>query len=195
MSVLIFVETAEGAAKKSSLEAVAYGAEVAKMTGTEATVLVLGELSEDELKKIGNFGAKKVLHAADPRLNEPGIQPYAHALAQAIEKENTSVLVLAKSSLGDAVAARLAARLKAGLAANVIALPDLKNGFVVKRSIYTGKAFAQTEVKGDKKILTLKKNAFTPAPTQDLATIENFSPAFNEADFTVKSTQYGKADR
>jgi electron transfer flavoprotein alpha subunit len=186
MSVLIFVETAEGAVKKSSLEAVGYGAEVAKTTGATATALVLGDLSVDELQKIGNYGAKKVLHAGDSKLNEPSIQPYTDALAQAVTKENATLVIMAKSSLGDAIAARLSVRLKAGLAANVTELPDLSNGFKVKRSIYTGKAFAQTDVKGDKKILTLKKNAFSPVPTADLATVENFTPSLNDADFTVK---------
>jgi electron transfer flavoprotein alpha subunit len=188
MSVLVFVETAEGTAKRSSLEAAGYGAEIARMTHTEAVAIVLGELPQAELEKIGNFGIKKVLHATDSRLNEPAIQPYTNTLSQAVEKENASVMVLAKSSLGDAVAARLAARLKAGLASNVIELPDLSAGFVVKRSIYTGKAFALTEVKGEKKILALKKNSYTPNETADTATVENFTPQFNEADFTVKVT-------
>ena len=43
MSVLIFVELDNGSVKKTSLEAVAYGAEVAKLTGTTATVLALGK--------------------------------------------------------------------------------------------------------------------------------------------------------
>ncbi|MBC8111209.1 MAG: electron transfer flavoprotein subunit alpha/FixB family protein [Verrucomicrobia bacterium] len=188
MSVLIFVETAEGTAKKSSLEAVAYGAELARMTSTEATAIVLGELSNEELQKIGNFGAKKVLHGTDSRLNDQLIVPFANALAEAFAKENAQILVLAKSSLGDAVAARLAAKLKAGLVSNVTELPDLSNGFKVKRSIYTGKAFAETEVKGDKKIIAIKKNAFTPVLTEDLAAVESFTPALNDADFSVKIT-------
>ncbi len=157
MSVLVFVETADGAVKKSSHEAIGYGAEVAKMTNTYVTALVLGELSIEELQKIGNFGCKKVLHAADNKLNEPGIQSYATALEQAVNKESASIIILAKSSLGDAVAARLSAKLKAGLASNVVEIPNLANGFVVKRSIYTGKAFATTEVKGEKKIIAIKK--------------------------------------
>jgi len=188
MSVLIFVETADGAIKKSSLEAIGYGAEVAKMTNTNATALVLGELAAEELQKIGNFGCKKVLHAADKKLNEPGIQPYATAITEAVNKENANVIILAKSSLGDAVAARLSAKLKAGLASNVIELPNLSNGFIVKRSIYTGKAFAETEVKGEKKIIAIKKNAFLPIETTDQATVENFSPSINDKDFSIKVT-------
>lgn len=162
MSILAFVEIAEGAVKKSSLEAVGYAAEVAKMRNTSATAVVLGEIASSELENLGRVGVAKVLHAADSRLNEGIIQAYTSVLAQAVEKENAEVMVLAKSSLGDAVAARLAAKLKAGLASNVVDLPDLSNEFTVKRSIYTGKAFAYTQLTADKKIIAIKKMPLLP---------------------------------
>ncbi|PKQ69631.1 electron transfer flavoprotein subunit alpha/FixB family protein [Raineya orbicola] len=191
MSVLIFVETAEGKAKPSSLEAVGYGAKVAEMLGTTATALVLGDAQE--LEKLGNYGASKVLHVADSRLNTGIIQAYSNVIAQAVEKENASVLVLAKSSLGDAVAARVAGRLKAGLASNVVELPNLSNGFVVKRSIYTGKAFANTMISTEKKILAIKKNIYSVTPSSNTASVEAFAPTLNDSDFVAKITNTEKA--
>jgi electron transfer flavoprotein alpha subunit len=196
MSILAFVEIAEGAVKKSSIEAVGYAAQIAKQKNTTTTAIVLGEIAASELENLGSVGADKVLHAADSRLNDGIIQAYTSVLAQAVEKENAEVLVLAKSSLGDAVAARLAARLKASLASNVVDLPDFSSGFVVKRSIYTGKAFAYTELKGAKKIIAIKKNAFNPAETDKKASIENFSPVLNDSDFnvTIKETVKASGD-
>lgn len=193
MSILAFVEIAEGAIKKSSLEAVGYAAQIAKQKNTSTTAIVLGEIPAAEIESLGSIGADKVLHAADSRLNEGIIQAYTSVLTQAVEKENAEVLVLAKSSLGDAVAARLAARLKASLASNVVELPDFSNGFVVKRSIYTGKAFAYTELKGNKKIIAIKKNAFTPAESDKKAAVENFSPLLNDSDFNVTIRETVKA--
>ncbi|MGA0556743.1 electron transfer flavoprotein subunit alpha/FixB family protein [Larkinella sp. VNQ87] len=193
MSVLIFVELEEGAIKKSSLEAIYYGSKVAEQTGTSVTALVLGEASADELTKAGRFGATKVLHAINARLNEANAMAYASAVAEAVQQEGTDVIVLAKSSLGDAVAARLAGKLKAGLAANVIELPETGTGFRVKRSIFTGKAFAVTELSAEKKILTIKKNTITPEETGASATVETFNPALNEADFALKITHTEKA--
>jgi electron transfer flavoprotein alpha subunit len=189
MSVLIFVEIADGAVKKSSLEAVAYGAQVAQQQNTSATALVIGNVSAAELEALGNFGAKKVLHANDARLEHGVIQAYTSVLAQAAEKESAQVIVLATSSLGSAVSARLAARLKASLATNVVELPDLSEGFKVKRSIYTGKAFSVVTMTGDRKIIAIKKNAIDPQATGDHAGVETFSPTLSEADFNVKITE------
>lgn len=193
MSILAFVETAEGTIKKSSLEAVSYAAEVARLKNTTATAIVLGEIPANELADLGKAGASKVIHATDSRLNTPISQAYASVLAQAVEKENVEIVVLAKSALGDAVAARLAAKIKAGLASNAISLPDLSNGFQVKRSIYTGKAFAYTELTADKKIIAIKKNTYAPTETGQPATVETFNPTLNDADFNVHIKETVKA--
>ncbi|WP_266366508.1 electron transfer flavoprotein subunit alpha/FixB family protein [Tellurirhabdus rosea] len=194
MSVLIFIELDEKAVRKSSLEAVYYGSKVAEMMGTSATAIALGEADAVELATTGRFGATKVLHAADARLNEGNTMAYASAVAAAAEKEGASVIVLAKSALGDAMAARLAGKLKAGLAANVIDLPNVSNGFRVKRSIYTGKAFAETSLTADRKILAIKKNTITPEEKEATAQVEAFQPTLNDADFgAVQVTKTEKA--
>ncbi len=193
MSVLAFIELDENNIKKSSLESAGYAAEVAKRLGTTATAVALGAVAGGELEGLGKLGIQKVLHATDGRLKEENIQAYASVLAQAVEKEGAEVVVFAKSSLGDAVASRLAAKLKAGLAANVVDLPDLINGFRVKRSIYTGKAFAITEIKSGKKVLTIKKNAFSPSQSGNTATVEPFTPTLNDADFSVAIKEKVKA--
>lgn len=193
MSVLIFAELDEGKLKKSSQEAIFYGSKVAGMLGTSATAIVIGAADQGELATAGRFGATKVLHATDAKLNEPNGMAYASVVAAAAQQEGAKVVVLAKSSLGDAMAARLAGKLKAGLAPNVIELPDLSSGFRVKTSIYTGKAFAYNELKADVKILAIKKNTIVPEETDATASVEAFTPTVADSDFVLKVTNTEKA--
>lgn len=196
MSVLIFAELDEGKIKKSSQEAIYYGAQVAQLTGTTAIAVVAGTASTEALAQAGRFGATKVLHASDAKLTEPNGMAYASVVAAAAQQESSDVIVLAKSALADAMTARLAGKLKASLAANVVELPDLSAGFRVKSSIYTGKAFAVNELKGVVKILAIKKNTITPVENSGTASVEAFSPALNNADFivSVKSTEKSAGD-
>jgi electron transfer flavoprotein alpha subunit len=193
MSVLAFVEITDKSIRKSSLEAVGYAAQVAGMLNTTATAVVIGEVSGDELAVLGKAGAQKVLHVNESRLNEGNIQAYASVLAQAAGRESADVVVLAKSSLADAVAARLAAKLNAGLAANAVDLPDLSAGFAVRRSIYTGKAFAITQINAAKKVITIKKNAITLTESGNAAPVEAFTPSLADADFNVTLKETVKA--
>ena len=174
MSILIFAELDEGKIKKSSQEAIFYGAKVAEMMSTSATTVIIGPADDSVLGAAGRFGAAKVLHVTDTKLTEPNGMAYATVVAAAAQQEGSKVIVLAKSSLADAMTARLAGKLKAGLAANVIELPDLANGFIVKTSIYTGKAFAYDELKADVKILAIRKNTITPEEKEATASVETF---------------------
>ncbi|QHV95746.1 electron transfer flavoprotein subunit alpha/FixB family protein [Spirosoma endbachense] len=196
MSVLIFAELDEGKIKKSSQEALFYGAKVAEQTGTSATAIIIGQADDSELASAGRFGVTKVLHASNAQLNEPNGMAYATVVAAAVQQEGSKVIVLAKSSLADAMTARLAGKLKAGLAANVVELPDLSNGFRVKSSIYTGKAFAYNDLKADIKILAIKKNTITPEETDATASVDSFIPTLNDADFviSVKSSEKASGD-
>lgn len=182
MSVLVFIESADGAIKKSSLEAIVYAA---AMNQGEVTALYLGQIDEAELTKTGNFGAAKVLHVNDERLNNGIIQAYASVLSQAIDRVGAKIVILAKSALGDPVAARVAIKARAGFVSNVTALPDTDGGFKVTRSIYTGKAFATEEINADVKIIAIKKNAVEISETGNTASVEAFDPQLNEGDFAV----------
>ena len=190
MSILVFVEGDQGVIKGSSREAVSYAA---AMNQSPVTALALGSFSHEELESLGANGADQVLHASSEKLNQGVIQAYASVWNQAIEKLGASTLILAKSSLGDAVAARVSILADACIASNVVALPDLTEGFKVKRSIYTGKAFAQVELKGERKILTLKKNAVTLKTDGSPATVESFSPELDDKHFEVSITSTERA--
>ncbi len=193
MSVLVFLETDKGIIKKTSQEAIAYGVAVASATGGTVTALALGEGDASELAKAGRFGAAKVLHVADSRLNQENSLAYASALVQAVESTGSTVVILAKSGIGDAVAARAAARLKAAVVSGATELPDTQGGFRVKRSIYTGKAFATVELKAPVKVIAIRKNAVDVQEGEGTAAVETFSPVFGDNDFKAMVTGVEKA--
>jgi electron transfer flavoprotein alpha subunit len=187
MATLVFVETAEGKVRKTSLEAVAY----AHALGKGVTAAVLGAVDASELEMLGRHGAQKILHAHDSRLNQPVVQAYSLALAKMMEEEGTEVLVMANSSLGTPVAARVAVKAGASFASNVVELPQAD--FVVKRSIYTGKAFALMQLKNARKVITLKKNAAEAKEVGGTAQVVPVTVTLNEADFAAKITKTEKA--
>ncbi len=189
MPTLVFVESAEGKVKKTSIEAVAY----AHALGQPVTALALGDVEKAELENLGKYGAQKVLHASDQRLNQGVIQAYASVITKVFQDENADILVLANSSLGTPVAAKVAARVNASLASNVVALPDTSAGFVVKKSIYTGKAFSLVELKNQKKVIALRKNAVDVKEVGSTAQVTPYTASLSDADFAVKITSSEKA--
>lgn len=189
MNILVFVEGAEGNVKKGSQEAVAF----AHAMGGTVTAIALGKFESGQLEELGTYGVTKVLHAADEKLNQDIIMAYASVIAKAMEAEQSDILVLADSSLGTPVGARVAAKIGAGLASNVVEVPDTSSGFVVKRSIYTGKAFARVEIKNPKKVIGIKKNAAEPKAVGSPVSVTPFEVQLADSDFATRITSSEKA--
>ena len=189
MNCLVFVESGEGKIRKSSLEAVAY----AHAMGGTVTAIALGSIEKAELDSLGKYGVTKVLHVSDKRLDQHIIQAFASVLTKAMQEENADILVMANTSLGTPVAAKVATKINASLATNVVELPNTSAGFLVKKSIYTGKAFAFVDLVNTKKVIAIKKNAAEAKEVGGTAQIVSYNVALTDADFSTKITSTEKA--
>jgi electron transfer flavoprotein alpha subunit len=190
MSVLIFIDTTDGHVKKASLEVLTYGAKVAEQLGTTAEGVVLGTVTED-LAALGKYGVKKIHHVNNESLNHLDAQVYTKVLAQVAEATCAKVIIFSNNVDGKAIAPRLSVRLKAGLVSGAVALPDTSNGFVVKKNVFSGKAFANISVSTDVKIVALSPNAYQTIAGEGTAEIVAFNATVDAAK--VKVTNVTKA--
>lgn len=170
MSVFIFIDHTDGHVKKSSLEALSYGAAIAAQLGTTAEGILLGTIASDPAE-LGKYGIKKIHHAAQDSLNALDAQVDARIITDAIAPAGEGVIVFSNNVTGKALAPRVAVRLKAGLVSGAIALPDTSNGFVVKKTVFSGKAFANIALNTPFKVIGLNPNAYTVKETQGTAEI------------------------
>lgn len=159
MSVLVFIDQADGQVKKASFEAMSYGSKVAELLQTTAEGIVLGTINED-LAGLGKYGLKKIHHVNNDVLNHFDAQVFTNVIAQAVESTGAKVVIFSNNIDGKAIAPRLAARLKAGLVAGAISVPETSNGFTVTKNVFSGKAFAKVSLNSDIKIISLNTNAF-----------------------------------
>jgi electron transfer flavoprotein alpha subunit len=192
MSILIYTENWEGKFKKLSFELASYASELAKQAGTQAIALSLGKVDETELKKLGQYGISKVLHASDERFASMDNKAIAKAVTAAAEKAGATVVVLAHNNLGKAIAPRLSVKLKAGLVSAVVGLPLSNDPFTVKKMVFTGKAIANVAVQTAVKILTLSYNSFGLIENAVDVAVEAFDPGVSDAEFATKILETNK---
>ncbi len=190
MSVLVYTENWDGKFKKLSYELVSYASAVAGMMGGKVTALSIGNVTQDELSNLGAYGASTVLNVAGAPAGLDN-QVYTGIIAAAMEKSGAKVLVMAHNNTGKAVAPRLSVRLKAGLAAGVTALPESADPLVVRKKVFSGKAFAKVKVNSGVAILTLAQNSFEVISTGGSASVEAFDPGIDMAGAktTIKDVQ------
>ena len=185
MSVLIFLDQSEGHIKKNSLEAASYGAKVAEMLGTSAEGILLGTVQED-VAALGKYGLKKIHTLKNENLNNFDDAVFTDIIAEVVKIIDAKVIVFSNNFNGKAIAPRLSAKLKAGLVSGAVALPELANGFVVKKNVFSGKAFANVSIKSDIKIISLNANAYKPTDTEGTAEVSELNVNVPEAKVKVK---------
>ena len=170
MSVLIFIDTTDGHVKKATLEDLSYGSKIAEQLGTTAEGVVLGTV-KDDLAALGQYGVKTIHQVAAEALSQPDAQVYSKVLAEVATATGATVIVFSNNLNGKAIAPRLSARLTAGLVSGAVALPDTSNGFVVKKNVFSGKAFANISVTTAVKIIALNPNAYQVVAGEGTATV------------------------
>lgn len=186
MSVLVYIENVEGTLKKSAYEAASYAKTIAKLLDTETIAISIGDVNSDELDKLGNYGVSKVLNVSNENLKSFVNQAYASIIAQAVKKENASIIVLSNTFSGKGLAPRIAAKLSAGLVVGASSVPTIQGETLeVQKTAFSSKAIATVSLQSPIKVLTINPNAFALQEVAGTATIESFAPEVDNADLST----------
>ena len=154
-SILTYIESEKGIVKKSSLEVASYARALADNTNY-SLVAVLFNTNEDSV--LNDYGIEKIIKIDG--VGQFNNEIYADSLKQVAEKENSKIIVLSNSANSKYIAPTLSVNLRAGYIPNVVELPTSLSPFTLKSSVFSNKAFSQTEIKTDIKIIGLSNNAF-----------------------------------
>ncbi len=192
MSILVYTENWDGKFKKLSFELISYAHEVAKKLNTSVVALSIGNVDDEELKKLGTYGASKVLSVNDEKLKTLDNQAYNSVIAQAVVKENANVVIFAHNNYGKALAPGLSVKLKAGLVTGVLTLPTSTDPFNVTKKAYTSNAVSNVTIKTPVRILTLLQNTYGIFENPVTAGIEAFKP---DLSTTAIKTTVGEVNK
>ncbi|MCA0133352.1 electron transfer flavoprotein subunit alpha/FixB family protein [Winogradskyella alexanderae] len=184
MSVIVYTESEKGKFKKVAFEVVSYAKAIADKMGTSVTAIAVNAENPESL---GNYGASKVLAVNDDSLNVFNAKKYASAIEQATKQENANVVVLSSSADSKYLAPILAVGLEAGYVSNVVEVPSNTAPFTVKRTAFTNKAFAHTEINTEVKLIGLSNNSFGLVESGGSASVETFTPNIPDSGVTVES--------
>lgn len=169
--VFVYIDNSNQEIKKASLEAINYGAALAKQLGTQAEAFIIGTVNED-LADLGKYGILKIHQLAAPSLQHFDARIYAQLIADASKKLGATVVVFAHNVNGKAIAPAVAVKLGAGIVTGVSGLPSAENGFVVTKAVFSGKAFASLQIDTAIKVITINQNSFGISAIDATAVVE-----------------------
>jgi electron transfer flavoprotein alpha subunit len=154
-TILVVGEQAHGQLKKATLNALTAAQQLAAKNGGQIQAVVVGG-SAQELA-----GYVPTVHAVEgPGFEHALAETHATAIADAAKKAGATDVVIAATAYGKDIAPRVAARLGAGIASDILAVVSA-NQF--KRAMWAGNAIATVEVTTPIKVITVRTTEFAPA--------------------------------
>ena len=156
MSITVYTENWEGKFRKSTFEAVCYAKKIADMSNEEVKAISVGEVDENELKNLSNFGANTIVsYPKIKKNNEKGV-----ATIIKNESENSRIIIFSNTFNAKSIAPRVSVKLNAGLITNVIS--EIKNleEISVQRQSFSSKAIESVSLKSNCGVITISPNAF-----------------------------------
>lgn len=160
MSIAVFLEIRDGAVKKASLEALSEARRWGDQKNLKVCAVAVGAASEDAIQKVSECKPDRILLADEPVLASYSARGYTAALAAAIRQENAKVVFGAHTAMGKEVLPRTAAHFGTSVLSDIVTL-EWNDSIVVRRPVYSGKAYAQVASKGDGPIfVSLRANVF-----------------------------------
>jgi len=184
MSIIVYIENTEGKLKKGTLEATSYAAALGATNGQEVVGVSVGSISGEELQKVANHGVANVISVAGEKINHQGA---ANALAEIANEKGATTVVLSNSWQGKGVGPRLAIKLGAGIATEVV---DIPNGSTVKKKAFSGKAFVNVELIKAKNILAVSPNSF--GLKENAVALNVSESSANSSDTSLSHVSYNR---
>ena len=186
MSVLVFAESIDGKFKKGAFEVVSYGNKVAEQLGTTVVVATINASETSELYK---YGATKVVSVTNDSLKPFNAKKYASVIKQVAEAQNAQTIIIDSSTNGLYLAPLVAVEMNAAYASNVVALPSSTSPFTVKRKAFSNKAFSNTVLSSDNKVIGLAKNSFGVHEIEVSGSTETFDAQIADSGVTSEKVE------
>jgi electron transfer flavoprotein alpha subunit len=159
MNVLIVAEHGGGALRKASLHALAAGREIARRTGGALHAVVLGKGIGAVAEELARHGVS--VHAADaPGLEHPLAAVQAPVVAELARALQATFVGAAATAQGKDLLPRVAARLGAGMASDVLGLAGEGPKIAFRRPMWAGNVLAEVEIATPVKVFTVRATEF-----------------------------------
>jgi electron transfer flavoprotein alpha subunit len=162
-TVLVVAEHLDGALRKTSLSAVKAGKQLAELTGGKWHTLLLGSGIGSVATELAAYGGEAVHVADSAGLKDALAQPYSQVIAQVARQIGADIVLAAATTTGKDILPRVAGKLGAGMASDVLSFEAQGGSVVFRRPMWAGSVLVDVIIETPIKVLTIRAAAFSHA--------------------------------
>ena len=178
--VLVLVDHVDGAVKKPTYELLTIAARLG-----EPSAVFIGSAAQgaEVAAAVKTYGAEKVYVVDDAQIKGYLVAPKAEALQQLVAKTSPAAVLIASSSEGKEVAARLSIKISSGLITDAV---DVQADGTTTQSVFAGNYTVNAKVTQGVPVITVKPNSAAPEEKAGAGTVEQFDAVISDAAKTAQ---------
>jgi len=193
--IAVVAELKDGAARKSTLEALAEAKRLAGESGGSVAAILLGPASDSEAKRLAEQGADRIVRVEGAALGAYAPEAYAEGVKKAVESLQPEALFFSATAQGRDLAPRVAGRLRVGLASDCVGFAWEGGALTAHRPIFAGKAFAKVAWNAARPMIaSIRPNTFVPAVPDPLRQAAEETIALGEVAVRARVTGFEKSE-
>jgi electron transfer flavoprotein alpha subunit len=188
-NVLIVAEQQAGTLRRASLQALTAARELAKRTGGEVVAALLGSGVDAPAAELAAHGVD--VHAADaPALRHPLAEAWAPVVEGLARAAGATHVVAAATALSKDLLPRVAARLQAAMATEVLGFGGDGAAVTFRRPMWAGNVLAEVELTTAVKVLTVRATEFAPAAREGQGEVKPVAVSIDEAALRTRHVSF-----
>ncbi len=195
MAILVWIELNEGQAVSNCWELLGKAKELGREMDADVAALLIGSDVDEAAQQALAYGADQVYAATDSSLESYRLQPFAAVAEQAVKRSGAKAFLTNASVRGGVLAATVACRQDAGIAANATDLWVEEGKLVAARTIYSGNISARIHFESPLAVASVRPRSFAmPQPAEASGTVEKLDVAYSEDEIRQKVSDFRAVD-
>ncbi len=204
--IIVLAEQQNGKLANATLNAISAARILAEKTGGGFDIALAGSGVDAVASQLGGYGAGTIYVVDDGALAGYTAQAYAQAFSAAAKAAGASYVVAAATAIGKDCTPRVAARLEAGMASDIVGIEGEAGALVYARPMWAGNIIGKVKINTDVQVITVRGTDFDPAAATGgasgveklsvaiegvrmkyvgLDAVESSRPALTEADVVI----------
>ena len=193
--ILVLAEQQGGKLTRATLSAVTAARQLAQIVGGGFDIAVVGTGLDPLAAQLSAYGAGAVLALEHEALAGYTAQAYAQAFAGAAQATGAKFVVAAATGVGKDTTPRVAARLGAGMASDVVGLFAHGGGVAYKRPMWAGNVIGAVQIETGVQVFTVRPTEFPAAePSGGASPVEKGAASVDVASLRMKYVGLDKVE-
>jgi electron transfer flavoprotein alpha subunit len=178
MAIVLIVaeQQPDGGLRKATLNAISAGKQLAQKAGAELHLAVLAKDASKLADELKGYGPKVVHAASSPAFEHYLAEAFAPAVAELAQSIGAQLVGAASTAMGKDLMPRVAARLKAAMASDVMKFEGSGTDITFTRPMWAGNVVADVKLSTPVKVFSVRATEFSPAEKAAGGEVKAFTP-------------------